>query len=289
MNYIMLVVAAMLLSADFAMNKFYQRLRGTSPKASLFFNSILGLSTAIIFFVANKFKISFTPYSVALSMMISILVMSYNIIGFRLLKMGSMAIYTLFLLTGAMILPYIWGLMFLDEPFSVMRTIGLFLIVAGVIFSNFSNEKINLKQIIMCVCVFILNGFGSIVSKMHQIEVNYECVNTFEFIMIGGLFRFFIAGILYLFFKNKNEQKTKNDGAFKMITIIITSAVFGGVSYFLQLFGAKSLPATVLYPFVTGGSIVFSALVSTFVFKEKISPKLVISVALCFAGTVLFI
>ena len=96
MNYIMLVVAAMLLSADFAMNKFYQRLRGTSPKASLFFNSILGLSTAIIFFVANKFKISFTPYSVALSMMISILVMSYNIIGFRLLKMGSMTIYTLF-------------------------------------------------------------------------------------------------------------------------------------------------------------------------------------------------
>lgn len=69
----------------------------------------------------------------------------------------------------------------------------------------------------------------------------------------------------------------------------IKSAAIGGTSYFLQLYGAKSLPATLLYPFITGGSIVFSTMIGTVMFKEKISGKLLISVVLCFVGTILFI
>ena len=57
----------------------------------------------------------------------------------------------------------------------------------------------------------------------------------------------------------------------------------------LQLLGEKTLPATVLYPFITGGSIVFSSLAGVIFFKEKLSAKLIISVMLCFAGTVMFL
>lgn len=63
----------------------------------------------------------------------------------------------------------------------------------------------------------------------------------------------------------------------------------GGASYFLQLYVAKSLPATVLYPFITGGSIVFSALIGAVLFKEKLSGKLITSVVLCFVGTIMFV
>ena len=106
MQYMMLTSAALLLAMDFAMNKIYQKLRGTSLKASLLFNSVLGLATAIIFFAVNKFKLSFSPYSAIMAMLMTTLVMSYNVIGFRILKQGSMAIYSLFLMTGGMVLPY---------------------------------------------------------------------------------------------------------------------------------------------------------------------------------------
>lgn len=285
----MLTSAALLLAMDFTMNKIYQKLRGTSPKVSLFFNSVLGLATAIIFFAVNNFKLSFSPYSAFLAMLMSAFVMTYNIIGFRILKQRSVAIYSLFLMTGGMVLPYIWGLVLLNESFSAVRTIGLIVIIGGVFLSNFIGEKINLKQICMCLAVFVLNGLVCIISKMHQIEINYQCVSAIEFIILGGIFKFFIAGFLFLTLKNSEGQRSEKNNFSKSLIVIILSAVIGGTSYSLQLYGAKSLPATVLYPFITGGSIVFSTLTGALLFKEKLSRKLIISVVLCLVGTIMFI
>ena len=141
----------------------------------------------------------------------------------------------------------------------------------------------------MCLAVFVLNGFVSIISKMHQIEINYQCVSTIEFVILGGIFKFFIAGFLFLAFKNREGQRSEKNNFSKSLIVIILSAVIGGTAYFLQLYGAKSLPATVLYPFITGGSIVFSTLIGSLLFKEKLSRKLIISVVLCFVGTIMFI
>lgn len=292
MQYLMLTLAAFLLAADFAVNNIYRKLRGASPEASLFFNAVSGAATAIIFFAVNGFKMSFSLYSALAAMLMSAAAMSYNIIGFRILKQGSMAVYSLFLMTGGTVLPYIWGVIFLDEPLSIAKTIGLVIIISGVFLSNFSSEKINIKLICMCLAVFFLNGLVSIISKTHQIETEYRCVSTLEFVILSGVFKFIIAGILFAIFKVRNAQSGQingKDGLSKPLLAIIVSAIIGGCSYFLQLYGAKSLPATVLYPFITGGSIVFSALIDVLLFKAKASRKLCISVALCFAGTVMFI
>ena len=170
----LLILADMLMGADFALNKIYQRIYSTAPKAAFFFNALLGLITAVIFFVINGFSLKFSIYSFIMAGLMSLLVMSYNIIGFRLLRSGTMAMYTLFLMTGGMVLPYIWGLLFLNEQFSVLRTAALLLILFGVVLSNFSGERVNLKQIGMCTAVFVLNGCVSIISKMHQSQIIYE-------------------------------------------------------------------------------------------------------------------
>ena len=289
MYYLMLTASAMLLGVDFALNKIYQKIYGTAPKAAFFFNSLLGIITAVIFFCINGFKLEFTVYSFVMAGLMGLFVMSYNIIGFRLLKSGTVAAYTLFLMTGGMVLPYIWGLLFLNERFSVLRTAGLAVILSGVILSNFSGERVNIKQIVMCVAVFVLNGFVSIVSKMHQSQTTFDSVNAAEFIILGGIFKFLLAGILFLVFKKKDNSESGDHSLKKAVIIITSSAFIGGVSYMLQLLGAKTLPATVLYPFITGGSIVFSALAGVILFKEKLSAKLIISVILCFAGTLMFL
>lgn len=289
MYYMMLTASALLLGADFALNKIYQRINGTAPKAAFLFNSLLGLITAVIFFCINGFRLDFSLYSFAMAGAMSLLVMGYNIIGFRLLRSGTMAMYTLFLMTGGMVLPYIWGLLFLNEDFSVLRTGGLIVILLGVVLSNFSGERVNIKQIVMCVAVFVLNGFVSIISKMHQSQATFDSVNSAEFIILGGIFKFLLAGILFFVFKNKDGSERTAVSLKKAVIIITASALIGGVSYMLQLLGAKALPATVLYPFITGGSIVFSALAGVTLFKEKLSAKLIISVILCFAGTLMFL
>ncbi|MBQ8758860.1 MAG: EamA family transporter, partial [Clostridia bacterium] len=212
----------------------------------------------------------------------------YSILAFKLLKMGTVALYTLVLMCGGMIVPYIFGLVFLGEPFSALKTAGLAIILAGVVLANISKEKIGKKQIIICTAVFFLNGLVSVFSKLHQSAGDFERVNSTEFVLIGGIFKFIFAGILFLLAKKDKDNNDTNSSILPLI-LIISSAVAGGLSYMLQLHGAENLPATVLYPFITGGSIVATSVCSVIFFKEKLSKNLFISIILCFAGTLMFL
>lgn len=289
MQYAMLTVAAVLLAAEFSINRVYQRRAGVSPEAGFGFNSMFGLFWAVIFFVLNGFKVSFSPYSFAMAAAMSMLVMVYNIIGFRFLKRGAMALYTLFLMSGGMLVPYIWGILFLGEPCTVLRTAAVLIILVGVVLANVSREKADFRLILMCAAVFLLNGFCSVVSKLHQIEADFVTVGTADFVILNGSFKFFFAGILWFFARRQREEGEPSPLCGRVLPIIAASAAVGGISYVLQLIGAKTLPATVLYPFITGGSIVFSTLAGWLIFKDKLSKQLVLGIILCVIGTVMFL
>ena len=96
----------------------------------------------------------------------------YTMIGFKLMSMGSMTVYTIFLMMGGAIVPYIYGLIFLDEPITLPRVVALLMIVAAVVINSSGGKtgKQSVKFIILCIAVFLLNGAVSVVSKMHQIE-----------------------------------------------------------------------------------------------------------------------
>lgn len=287
----MLVFSALLLGINFAFNKLYQKLYGTSLCAAFLFNALLGLATAAIFFIFKGFKINFCIYSCIMAAFEETLVISYTVLGFRILKMsGSMAMYTLSLMTGGMILPYVWGIAFLNEPFTCLRTAGLILIIAGIVLANLGGRNLNRNQVIMCAAVFMLNGCVSIVSKVHQTQTFYQTVSASDFVAFGGMFKFIISGAVFLSAKNKNKEKNAHmENMGKAIIIIVASAAASGTAFMLQLKGASELLATVLYPFVTGGSIMFSAIIGGIIFREKISTVLAASVELCFAGTLLFL
>ncbi|MBO5294849.1 MAG: DMT family transporter [Clostridia bacterium] len=291
-DYLLLLLAALLLACDFAMNKLYQKQAGTSLRAGFGFNAVVGILTAVLCFCINGFTFHFSWYSLIMATAMAVLLIAYILLGFRILKAGSMALYTLFLMTGGMTVPYVWGLLFLDEPFSVWRTLGLLLIIFAVALSNLGGGKTNFRQLVLCLAIFLLNGMTSVVSKLHQIETAQDTVNAMEFVLLVGLLKFVLAGAGYLIFtwKDRKTQAEAPRGSVKLLLpVFVGSALAGGLAYALQLMGAANLPATVLYPFVTGGSMVFSTLVGILFFREKPSKALILGVALCFVGTLLFL
>ncbi|MBQ3814746.1 MAG: hypothetical protein II836_01720, partial [Clostridia bacterium] len=62
-----------------------------------------------------------------------------------------------------------------------------------------------------------------------------------------------------------------------------------GISYTLQLLSASNLPASVLYPMVTGGSVVLSAVAGRIFFGEKPDRITLAGLALSFVATFLFL
>ena len=61
------------------------------------------------------------------------------------------------------------------------------------------------------------------------------------------------------------------------------------ISYMLQLIGAEFLPASVLYPFITGGSIILASFAGVAFLKEKLTIRQWMAVTACFVGTLLFL
>ena len=291
--YLMIVLAVILLAGDFVVNKLYQKRYGTSLETGLKFNALMGLFTAIIFFVINEFKFEFSAFSMLMAGIVALSIMSYKILGFRVLKSGSMAFYTLFLMCGGMFVPYVWGVLFLQEKLSLMHLAGLILIISAMVLTA-NDKKLPSKRIlVLCVIIFLLNGISSVAGKMHQIERTYFCISETEFVISTGVAKFIIASIAYTVVKIGKKDKTADKhnkcGFAWGVFLIVLSTLLSGLSYILQLNGAKNLPATVLYPLITGGTIIFSSVTGIIFFKEQISKRLVLSIIICFAGTCMFL
>lgn len=288
MDYIMITLSTVLLAVNFAFSKIYQDKEGTAVVKGLYFNVLTGVFTALAFFVICGFKIEFTPYSITMATIKEILVVLYTILGFKIMERGSMALYTLFLMSGGMTVPYVWGIAFLNEPFTILRLFGLIFILLGVVVPNISKEKTDIKQLALCVGVFFVNGFVSVVSKHHQIETIYPTVGADTFVLLGGIAKFIFIGIVYLLVRKKtNIEKEKVSP--KMIVVIALASVVSGVSFLMQLWGASTLPATVLYPFITGGTVLFTSIAGVIFFKDKLSIKMILSIIFCLVGTLLFL
>lgn len=171
-----------------------------------------------------------------------------------------------------------------------MRTVGILLITAAMVLaaggSKAKGKEVDWQNILLCLLIFLCDGFTSILSKMHQIETSLDTVSSGSFAVLSSLIRGILLGAILLCLPRKKEQEKKRSAEF---AVVRNSGGSGGVSYLFQLIGAAQLPATVLYPMITGGTIIPTTLADRVVFREKLSVRLYIAVGICFAATLLLL
>lgn len=287
MYYLIVLLATVMMSFEFVFTNKYQANEGANLVSGLKFNALTGLFTAIIFFCFGGFKIELSVFSLIMATIFTVSLISYIVIGMFVLKKGGMAVYSLFLMSGGMLLPYFFGVLFLNEGISVYRIIGVSLILSAVIISNRMKNSFSPSFYILCTLIFIFNGFVNIASKYHQVNTVYYAVDNASFVMYSGITKFIISSIALLFCKK--DKKILSLSKKSSLPAAIGASAVCGLSFLLQLIGAKELPATVLYPLITGGTIVFSAISGIVFFKEKISRSQFIAIFLCVVGTLFFL
>lgn len=280
--YLSVITATVLLAIEFSCSKLYQSLESISLEKGLQFNTVSGLVSALIMWALAGFRLEWSGFSALLALGMALCSMLYCLLSFRILNLGGMALYSLALMSGGMLLPYIFGIVFLNETVSLPGFLGLIAVLAAVILSNFNRRKISKTLLLLCSAVFLLNGFCSILSKAHQISRIPSTVSGAGFVMYSGIAKCLLSVIVLLCRKRSSFSRPKHK-----YTLLLTvgAAVISAASYLLQLNGAKVLPASVLYPMITGGSIVFSAIAGRVFFKERLSLRQILCILLCIFGT----
>lgn len=322
-SYMFVLAALILLVMYFTANKIVQKRLGSGTEEALTYSCLRGFVSALIFFVIYVIMYralpAITPYSLWMSALLALCVCAYTLLGFRILSLGSLSIFTVFLMLGGMIIPYLYGVIWLNEGINVFRIVGivlmvisLFLPLIGTRKSETAGEKTGVKKRIIfgviCFAVFMLNGIVSVISKTHALKMSDQRPVLITFVMLctlsNGVLSLIslIAVKLFARIRGRKDKESaspeteKESGsgvalaAFRSAFVfIVLAAAFDGISFMFQQFGASKLPASVMYPIQTGGSIVLTALVGFLLFKEKPTKIALIGLAITFAATFLFL
>jgi len=302
-DYLILFFAVLCIAIQFNLNKFYQKKFADGLKDILFFPLVSGIVNFALFILISlgiygKLP-DFSVFSFIMAISLAIVSTLSALVGILVMKYGKMSVYSVFMMLGGMILPYFYGLIFLDETISIARIAGVVILICALPCSAVdpkNKEKaVSVKSYyILCVFIFILNGIVSILSKAHS--VNISAIPAANFIVFTNIWGTVINGGLYFIFaprftqqKDREVSNEVNPNKFHAVLVITIYAVFSGVGFLLLLISAKTVPAVAMYPFITGGSIVLSTVLARIFYKEKIGRLATTGIIMSMAGTLLFL
>ena len=300
-NYIFILLAVACFAAQFAFTKLYEGHVGQSGIASLVMLVGTSFVGSLIFFLTVGGRVQVSTISLIWGIVFAVIMIPYYMIGIKVLSLGSLAIYSMFMMLGGMLVPFFYGVLFLQEEISVGKGIGTILltvfIVLQAIWQNNTeadkkaeNSKSRYLFIILCLVIFFINGMTGVIAKAHSISTGAVDEGSFTVIYCTFTAVMSLAILLLSCLRNRKQKAMQIRKALKVkplvIMVLLGAAAYGG--NYLQLLAADQVPASVQFPLVSGGVIVLSALVSTFCFKERISKKEWISVTGAFVSTFLF-
>lgn len=264
-NYSLVIAATVLFSLQFLFNQRFQESCGTDLKASLVFSLYKSMVIVFIMLIISGFKVEFTWFSMLMATIYAAsgILMSYY--SLKAFSVANLSVYSVFSMLGGMLLPFLLGIIFYDEPLTVFKVICCILIV-GAVLLNIKSGTQSKKALIYYFAVFFLNGIAGVISKIHQ-SSSYAHVDSSGFMIWSSVVTVAICAI-WLLVGYRKIPLVKD----KELLFVSGYGVFNGLGNLFLLIALSVLPASVQYPLVTGGVIVCSAVIST-VRKEKLTAK----------------
>ena len=330
--YVLLFLSALIFASQFFVTRQYQLRNGTGFLGSVKLSFFAYLTIAIFFFVkgcltTGTLNFGFTWFTFGITLLIAVVSLSCVYMGIKVLAVGDMSIYSVFMMLGSIILPSFVDLVFYYAPekLSWLKAVALLLMIIAIIFSvsSVDKNKLTLKAIMYYIGIFVMNGMIGVFFTIHQNQPELTAavmhtadelvVNNDVFMTWYGISTVLLTGVIYgicYFVKPIKSKLSELDGvdsgnegtavveikesAMKALLITIgLAAIYGlcnGVGdYFIAIATQpNALGASVTFPIINGGTIIFSTLSGILFFKEKLTVSTVISLVIVVISTVLF-
>ncbi len=279
MYYLLVLSAVFLFSLQFLFNQKFQQSRGESLESALEFSLYKSIVIVVIMLFIGKFSIQITPFSVLMATLYAVSGIAMTAFSMKAFAVANLSVYSVFSMLGGMLLPFVLGIGFYNEELSLFKLLCCLLIIVSVLL-NIKKGKQDKKAIIYYMAVFVLNGMAGVLSKIHQ-SSSLPHTDSTGFMLISSFITAVISAVwLIVSYKKIPLIKSKN--------LLYTAGygVFNGIGNLFLLISLSNLPASVQYPLVTGGVMVFSTAISA-LRKEKITAKEYVAAGVSFVASVL--
>lgn len=278
-DYILVSGATILFALQFFFNQRFEQCRGNDLKSALEFTLYKSVVIVIMMLLISKFNIIVTPFSVGLATVYAIACILMTYFSLKAFAIANLSVYSVFSMLGGMLLPFLLGVGFYDEKLTIFKVICCGLIVVSVLL-NLKGGKQSKKAFFYYMAVFVLNGGVGVISKIHQSSEIAHTDST-GFMFLSSMASIIISAV-WLLIKYKKLPVIKG----KSLVFAGGYGIFNGVGNWFLLLSLIHLPASVQYPLVTGGVMVFSTIISA-IRKEKLSKIDYIAAGISFVASVL--
>lgn len=280
MNVLLLIVSIILslLSCGILRNEFCKKELAGNSDLYVFntVNSVLSAITlAIVAAVSGSLCVP-SMYTLLMGTVFGMATGLCAILCMIALESGPLS-YTNVIVSCAMVIPALSGLVLYGEPVSTWQYVGIALMIVSFICAvdgDNGSSGASLKWLLLCLGAFICSGSVGVMQKLHQNSVHKEELGVFlvTAFVVSALFS---LGMTLWFNLKRGERITVLSGKkFKKFAII---SFISGVGFALvnqiNMYLAGVMDAIIFYPVVNGASMILTTAAGIFLWKEKLSKR----------------
>lgn len=292
LSYGLLTMSTVMFGFMFFFSDMFRKNYGSTFKASVVSHiggGIIGFIAILIIniiplgfsAVIKQITTGFSPFVVIMSLLTITNGYLFSYCSFKSLGKINLSLYSLFSMLGGMALPFVSGILFHGEPLTLAKLVCFIIITVALILTTEKNKGKD-SGTIFYIGVFIFNGMSGVLAKIYQ-AMPYTKMDSTGYSLFKCVLGIVIA--VLLLFIIKGEKRKLN---LKSIIAMAGSGTLSHVANWLILVALYTLPASVQYPFITGGTMIVSTIISLFCAKKP-SKKEVFAVILSFIGILMLI
>lgn len=271
------------------------------------FNIITSIVAAITLFAVSG-TLHASTFTIVLGIVFGLTTAIQRVAHLQALEMGPFA-YTSVIVSLSMLIPTLSGAAFWGEQIHMIQILGIVLMIGCLILSvDFSGEqkKSSLKWLLFCGLAFIGTGAIGLMQKWHQSTVYQAELNQFLVIAFITSAAYSLLSVVFIRQRSlgkaaqdaeaaahtKTETDTSSTNKRKLLTtapviLMIFCGICIAINNILNLYLSGAMDSAVFFPIVNGGGLILTTLSALVLFREKLSAKRWLGIALGIIAVIL--
>lgn len=277
--YFLVVLSAILFALQFLCQQKFEEKSGTDLKQALAFSFYKGIVIVLMMRLLCGVNLEFAWFSFWLSGVYALCYIFMAYFSLKAFSVANLSVYSVFTMLGGMLLPFVIGVTLYDEAVNAFKIICCVLVIIAVLM-NLRKGSGSKKAFLYYMLVFLLNGSVAVITKVHE-SASLTHTGPISFMLYSGVWTILICGVWLLV--SGNKIPVLKGTAFRCS---VGNGFFNGAGDLLLFIAIQKLDASVQYPLVTGGVMVFSTIISM-IRREKIRKMEYIATLIAFIASVM--
>lgn len=288
---LMLILRSALAGVSSGFIKQYQKTAPTGSAAYCLYCLLMSVCAMAYFFVMGGFKVAVNVPTILYSIIAGIDTVIVVMLSVAVMKYIDLLTISLAQSCGNMIIPVLFGILFLNENTGLSFWISAALMAAAVLLpilmKGKPKERGTVIGYICCVILFFTCGMYLVLLKLFQNSPNVTDENAYCFLMNVVMFAVTLTGFLVLSKKGSSVKTELKKFSPKHIGYVVISAVTSNSSTLLSFVVMQGMSIALMTILGTSLGILITAFLSAMVFKErKMKPVDILSILCAIASVV---